>query len=487
MRTLVSWALVLAIGCGPSDAQVPKSIAPPPVAAAPSPGLGSALIAGVPHVRQKPDFCGEADIESDLRFRGQSTSQDQVFGLSAMPPERGRGATTRELTHALERLGFDPGPVWYEVAPANSTHELAGLFAELHADLVRQIPSIVCMRYDASPGTSEHFRLVLGYDKDRDEVVYHEPAEAHGGYRRMPRERFFGLWPLKYRTDRWTVIRLRLAAERIVVPPAESGHTRADFAQHVRGLRRRLPAGYQVAVEPPFVVVGNGSPSRVRDLAEGTVRWAVTLLKKSFFNRDPSRILEIWLLEDDASYRQATVDLIGRQPTTPFGYFDDKRGVLVMNIATGGGTLVHEIVHPFIDANFEQCPAWFNEGLGSLYEQSAERDGRIVGRTNWRLAGLQRAIRRGSLPSLRHLMHTTSAAFYEQDRGTNYAQARYLLYYLQEKDLLIRYYREFLAHGARDPSGYRTLISVLGTPDMADFQHDWENYVLGLRFRSADF
>jgi hypothetical protein len=221
------------------------------------------------------------------------------------------------------------------------------------------------------------------------------------------------------------------------------------------------------------------------DLAAGTVRWTVTLLKRNFFSRDPSRILEIWLLEDDSSYRQATVDLLGRQPTTPFGYFDDRRGVLVVNIATGGGTLVHEIVHPFIDANFEHCPAWFNEGLGSLYEQSAEREGQIVGRVNWRLEGLQRAIRQGGLPSFGHLMHTTSTAFYEQDRGTNYAQARYLLYYLQEKGLLIRYYREFLARRAQDPSGFRTLVSVLGNPDMADFQRDWQNYVLGLGFPSA--
>ena len=40
----------------------------------------------------------------------------------------------------------------------------------------------------------------------------------------------------------------------------------------------------------------------------------------------------------------------------------------IMNIATGGGTLVHEIVHPYVEANFPGCPAWFNEGLGSLYE-----------------------------------------------------------------------------------------------------------------------
>ena len=35
-----------------------------------------------------------------------------------------------------------------------------------------------------------------------------------------------------------------------------------------------------------------------------------------------------------------------------------------MNISTGGGTLVHEIVHPFIEANFPACPPWLNEGLG---------------------------------------------------------------------------------------------------------------------------
>ena len=31
------------------------------------------------------------------------------------------------------------------------------------------------------------------------------------------------------------------------------------------------------------------------------------------------------------------------------------------------------MVHPFVEANFPDCPAWFNEGLGSLYEQCAER------------------------------------------------------------------------------------------------------------------
>src|SRR6185369_3440763 len=122
-----------------------------------------------------------------------------------------------------------------------------------------------------------------------------------------------------------------------------------------------------------------------------------------------------------------------------------------MNIATGTGTLVHEIVHPYVRANFPRCPAWFNEGLGSLYEQCGERDGHIVGYPNWRLPGLQRAIQASSVPSFAELTATTDAQFYGEDKGTNYAEARYLCYYLQEQGLLHKFYRAFAANQERDP------------------------------------
>jgi hypothetical protein len=151
-----------------------------------------------------------------------------------------------------------------------------------------------------------------------------------------------------------------------------------------------------------------------------------------------------------------------------------------MNIATGGGTLVHEIVHPYMRVNFPACPDWFNEGMGSLYEQSAERDGRIVGLTNWRLAGLQTAIRQRTLQTFETLVHNPD--FYGNDPGTNYAQARYLCLYLQEKDLLVEFYRKFVAQQKKDPQGWRTLQTVLGERDMTAFQKKWESWVLGLRF-----
>ena len=157
-----------------------------------------------------------------------------------------------------------------------------------------------------------------------------------------------------------------------------------------------------------------------------------------------------------------------------------------MNIATGGGTLVHEIVHPFVAANFPRCPAWFNEGLGSLYEQSGEMNGEIHGYTNWRLAGLQKAIRAGKLPSFESLCGTSDTEFYEKDRGTNYAQARYLCYYLQQKGLLQSYYGRFLASRDDDPTGYKTLKAVLRREDMDKFQKEWEAFVMKLRFPEGE-
>ena len=62
-----------------------------------------------------------------------------------------------------------------------------------------------------------------------------------------------------------------------------------------------------------------------------------------------------------------------------------------------------------------------------------------------------------------------------------YAQSRYLLYYLQEKGLLVKFYHEFLAHSKADPTGYQTLQKILNERDMPAFQKKWEQYILDLR------
>jgi hypothetical protein len=266
--------------------------------------------------------------------------------------------------------------------------------------------------------------------------------------------------------------------------------TEADFTRHVNELKARINKNlssdeasdeFSIVVQKPFVVVGDEPGSVVQKRAEDTVKWAVSSLKQDFFTKDPEDILDIWLFKDKASYEKHAQLLFGDKPTTPYGYYSSTHKALIMNIATGGGTLVHEIVHPFIEANFPACPPWLNEGLGSLYEQCGEEDGHIHGFTNWRLPGLQRAIREKRVPSFKTLTSMNSSAFYNDDRGMNYAQSRYLLYYLQEKGVLLKFYQEFVARQKEDPSGFKSLQKVLGEPDMYAFKSKWEKYVMGLK------
>ena len=273
-------------------------------------------------------------------------------------------------------------------------------------------------------------------------------------------------------------------------PPASPiAFTDADFTRHVNGLNARikehLPArdapSFSIVIQKPFVVIGDEPQETVQQRAENTVKWAVDRLKQDFFTKDPNYILDIWLFKDAASYEKHARLFFGDSPGTPYGYYSPAHNALIMNIGTGGGTLVHEIVHPFMEANFPACPPWLNEGLGSLYEQCGDVDGHIHGFTNWRLPGLQRAIEAKRVPSFKTLMEMDSSTFYNDDRGTNYAQARYLCYYMQDKGLLVKFYQEFLKKQKDDPSGFNSLQRVLAETDMDGFKARWEKFVMGLR------
>ena len=279
----------------------------------------------------------------------------------------------------------------------------------------------------------------------------------------------------------WAVVCPLLVLGIAARPAAAAPASAPAYDQHVAAVRKQAPAGFNIVVSPPFVVVGDAPAARLRAIAAGRIRWTADRLRQEHFERELPEILTIWLFRNGASYRRYTRELFGETPTTPFGYYSSRDRALVMNIGSGGGTLVHELVHPYVAANFPACPAWLNEGLASLYEGATSRGARIRGLVNWRLPGLQAAIRARRLPSFEQLLATTDQEFYEEDPGTNYAQARFLCLYLQERGLLRRFLREARAAHERDPGGVETLRQVLGQRDLARFQRDWEAWVLRLR------
>lgn len=274
-------------------------------------------------------------------------------------------------------------------------------------------------------------------------------------------------------------------AEPPVAAPAAGTFTKEAYDAHIAALRKRLVANsvlsMQIRIEDPFVVLGNGTAESLERNAQ-TVRWAAAMLEQDFFAKRPGKILDVYLFEDARSYEKSVRALTGESPTTPYGFYSSTHHGLFMNIATGGGTLVHELVHPYVEADFPAAPPWLNEGLGSLFEQTGERNGHIAGSTNWRLAGLQATLADGGVPTFQELTHLGDNEFYGKGSGTHYAQARYLMYYLQEKGLLRDFYRKARASRAQDPSGYQSLVAVLNEKDMAAFQERWTTFVAALEF-----
>src|SRR5687767_7870446 len=72
--------------------------------AAATPRYRAVRLDGIPHVKQRPDFCGEACAEMALKKLGSAIDQDDVFALGGIDAALGRGLHTRELAAALEKV-----------------------------------------------------------------------------------------------------------------------------------------------------------------------------------------------------------------------------------------------------------------------------------------------------------------------------------------------------------------------------------------------
>lgn len=245
-------------------------------------------------------------------------------------------------------------------------------------------------------------------------------------------------------------------------------------------IRKELGEDVQVEfIEDYFFVASNDTPAMFRT-CKGTISRMFRYLYQDYFSRKPEKPIRVYLFRDRASYEAYCNASYKKPPSTPFGFYMSRERKMVMNIATGTGTLAHELVHPLLAEDFPDVPSWFNEGFASLFEQSGTRGAKIVGDVNWRLPGLLKALKAGKGVALADLLATSTEQFYGDERGINYATARYLCYYLQEHGQLIGFYRDFKAAAKEDPTGARTLEKSTGK-SLADLDKSWREWVLALR------
>ena len=259
---------------------------------------------------------------------------------------------------------------------------------------------------------------------------------------------------------------------------AAAAPTEDELKARKAELEKKLKGqAFTVVVEAPFVIIGDEGAAAVKKRASGFLRWTVQLLEKDYFAKQPDKLIEVWLFGNERTYRAGAKKFFNDEPDTPYGYYSPTADALIMNIGPGAGTLSHELVHPYMEANFPNVPSWFNEGLASLYERPIEKAGHIWGLPNWRLPNLKKQLRAKTLPPITTLLKTTRDGFYNADYDS-YAYARYLMLYLQEKGKLRDFYQKFVVD-KKDLTGQAAMEDVLGEK-LDTFEPKWRKWAAEL-------
>lgn len=240
-------------------------------------------------------------------------------------------------------------------------------------------------------------------------------------------------------------------------------------------------AKFETVVAPPFVLAWDLDKRTLGVYRDRTIVAAQKALEATFIQTRTDQPIVILLFKDAAGYQRLAKQWFGYADVPHYGFYRPSDRTMLMNISTGGGTLVHELTHALTDADFPHMPDWFNEGFASLYEQCNIDGHTITGLPNWRLPALQKAIREKKLRPLVEMMEDDD--FRADARvGINYAHARYLMLYLQQRKQLPDYYKSFRDNVADDPTGVETLKKLVAPQSLEDFDKDWQKWVLTLKF-----
>lgn len=271
--------------------------------------------------------------------------------------------------------------------------------------------------------------------------------------------------------------------ESAATSPVDDEKLRSACAARGFAIREQLGEQCNVIVEPPFVIAGDLSQQQLERWHEQTIQPAAKAMAHRYFRTPPSEPVTVLLFNGRDCYEHFAEKLYRDRGISIYGYYKPRERTLVMNIATGGGTLVHELTHALIAFDCPRVPDWFNEGLASLHEQCRFRhddDGPwIEGLPNWRLARLQQEVAAGRVAPLRDLLRDDD--FRGEREALNYAQARYFCMFMQQRGVLDDFYAALRTNITADPHGEQAVSAVFPDQSWDDLDAAFQKFVLELK------
>lgn len=222
-------------------------------------------------------------------------------------------------------------------------------------------------------------------------------------------------------------------------------------------------------------VAGPGTTTSALDAVGATID---ALRQRLFAISLRHRVLVVVLADEDAAVLLPHSHVHGK-------YVHSQRLILA---ADAGRALQHELAHALhhahMDALGQQHPMWVQEGLASLFESMAAGGCSASAQhecapyeihRNERDSIIEMMVERGRTIAWRDFFALTAAEF-ERDGGSHYAQARSIMRFLHESGHLDSWYGELCASLGEDPSGARAMQRLFELP-LGEIEQTWLRWV----------
>jgi hypothetical protein len=146
-------------------------------------------------------------------------------------------------------------------------------------------------------------------------------------------------------------------------------------------------------------------PQELEIIAE-TLASYIRFLEINYSLALPPYYIHVYLIPDTVEVHDLANGLHGLDvsPAT-LGYaFPDDGSVVGVVQGTFDGTILHELFHLIVRTGFGDIPQWLDEGIASVYEESARRGDRFFGLPNWRRQVLAQFAKQQ--PTIRQLLRS---------------------------------------------------------------------------------
>lgn len=252
-----------------------------------------------------------------------------------------------------------------------------------------------------------------------------------------------------------------------------------DYENVIKKYSGRIPENFSITRFKYFVVFSDLDEDLTYRLIDSEIRNTIDAMQNAFVNLNPDNVTPVFLFSELDKYKEFVIKNfdIPEDNISQYGFYKISKNVIVIRYVSWKGSIPHEITHRFTNRDFSDIPSWFDEGLASLHEKSTYKDGRLIGDFSWRIIAIRRAIKENRYTKLEKMMRTDDDELYGKYSSFYYAQARYLLMYLQEKGLLENFYNLFKETYKKDETGISQLEKILDKP-MDKINEDYYSYLM---------